>query len=53
MNERDFFEMTGGLMGLSVVTRLQSSGFIPPWNTTFSGYFRGNNFVMYRDRGRG
>lgn len=53
MNERDFFEMTGGQMGLSVVTRLQSSGFMPPWTTTFSGYFRGNNFIMYRERGRG
>ena len=53
MSAAERIEMGTAQMGLSVVTRLQSSGFIPPWITTFSGYFRGNNFIMYRERGRG
>lgn len=38
------------LMGLSNVSRLQQSKFLPPWNETYLGYFRGRNLIIYKGR---
>jgi hypothetical protein len=39
-----------GLMGLSIVTRLQQSLFTPPWEVQYAAYWQGRNLICYRDR---
>ena len=38
------------LMGLSNVSRLQQSRFLPPWNESYLGYFRGRHLIIYKGR---
>lgn len=37
-------------MGLSNVSRLQQSKFLPPWKETYLGYFRGRHLIIYKGR---
>jgi len=37
-------------MGLSNVSRLQQSKFLPPWNESYLGYFRGRHLIIYKGR---
>ena len=37
-------------MGLSNVSRLQQSRFLPPWNESYLGYFRGRHLIIYKGR---
>ena len=38
------------IMGLSNVSRLQQSKFLPPWRESYLAFFKGRNLVVYKGR---